>query len=638
MDRHNARKCSAGALWVAAVSSLAVLSACNGSDSTSAPSGGGTTVAAPGAPAGSVTVACAQSIARASALNGGAVSKPVTADRGSFMPGKAASSSAEASPQKLHGHVIAAQANSKDLGLAADAEVIPVTVSLGSTDDLQLENDVAAIYTPGSPTYHQFITPAEFKSRYAPSAEQAKAVAAYLQSQGLTGVSVDASGMSVHAKGVASSLGNAFGTEIHSYTSATGTSYRAPAYELQVPAGLKIAAVLGLQNLTKRHGHAVKLTTQPAHPLAGTGEGGGYSASDIRKAYNVPEGAGAGQTLALFELDGYDASDITAYESQNSLPAVSLQNVIVDGEAGSSDAEVALDIELTMALAPNVSKILVYEGPNSESGMIDTYQQIATDNLAATVSTSWGSSESGSGSSLLQSENTIFMQMAAQGQSIFAAAGDSGAYDDGSTLSVDDPSSQPFMTAAGGTTLSTNADGSYAAESSWNEGSGAAGGGGISSSWSIPSWQAGVGVGTSANLGSTTMRNTPDISLHADESTGYAIYFDGSWGVWGGTSCAAPLWAAFTSVVNEARLSAGLGYIGFVNPTLYALGRSSGYSHDFHDINDGSTNLYYPAVTGYDNSTGWGSFNGQNLITDLVAYDSTDGTTLGSTGVSCAAK
>jgi len=113
------------------------------------------------------------------------------------------------------------------------------------------------------------------------------------------------------------------------------------------------------------------------------------------------------------------------------------------------------------------------------------------------------------------------------------------------------------------------------------------------------------------------MRNVPDISLNADPETGYAIYYRGEWYIYGGTSCAAPLWAAFTARINQQRELNGLSPLGFANPMLYQFAGSH-YATDFHDVADGSTNLYYPAVRGYDAATGWGSFNGGNLLYDLA--------------------
>jgi kumamolisin len=327
---------------------------------------------------------------------------------------------------------------------------------------------------------------------------------------------------------------------------------------------------------------------------------------------------GAGQTLALFELDGYTASDISAYESTYGLPNVPLENVLVDsatGGAGGGAGEVTLDIELMLAVAPGASKIIVYEGPNNDQGILDTYAKIANENRAKSVSTSWGLSEDGSSSSFLQAENAIFKQMAAQGQSIFAAAGDDGANDNGSSLSVDDPGSQPYVVGVGGTNLSTRGDGSYGSETTWHSGS-SGGGGGVSAIWTQPDWQ--NGIATAVNLGSISMRNVPDVSLDADPNTGYAIYCNGSWGVWGGTSAAAPLWAGFTALVNQQRQANGLGPLGFANPSLYRIGQTGSYGADFHDINDNSTNGHYPAVSGYDNATGWGSFNGDGLFQSLT--------------------
>ena len=213
------------------------------------------------------------------------------------------------------------------------------------------------------------------------------------------------------------------------------------------------------------------------------------------------------------------------------------------------------------------------------------------------------------------------MQMAAQGQTIFAAAGDSGAYDDGSSLSVDDPSSQPYMVGVGGTKLTTEQRANTNPKRPGMKTGTLDGGGGgwISTVWSQPSWQ--KGTIPVASLGSTTMRNVPDVSLNADPSTGYAIYVGGSWNVYGGTSCAAPLWAAFTALVNQQRLASKLQQIGVTSRRLCceaSIGTSANYGTDFNDIKDGSTNMHYPAVAGHDDATGWGTYKAQALFNDLI--------------------
>ena len=335
-------------------------------------------------------------------------------------------------------------------------------------------------------------------------------------------------------------------------------------------------------------------------------------------AYNLTgvSANGSNQVIALFELGAYLASDITEYANYFGLPSPKLTNILVDGGSGSAiDAEVTLDIELAIALAPQ-SQIYVYEGPNSNQGVLDTYNRIATDNLAKQVSTSWGMSESLENAQYLQAESAIFLQMAAHGQTIYAAAGDSGAYDDYPTLTleVDDPASQPYVVGVGGTRLTVNStSGAYSNESVWNNGQGnGAGGGGVSTAWPLPSWQTNI-----STVSSKTHRNVPDVALNADPNTGYSIYYNGQWTTYGGTSCAAPLWAAFTACINQERLATQKPALGFANPLLYTIGTGSSYSANFHDVTSGN-NLHYAAGPGYDNASGWGSFNGANLFASLT--------------------
>jgi hypothetical protein len=152
-----------------------------------------------------------------------------------------------------------------------------------------------------------------------------------------------------------------------------------------------------------------------------------------------------------------------------------------------------------------------------------------------------------------------------------------------------------------------------------HKGSYVGGSGGISSFYSIPSWQANVSM--AANGGSTANRNVPDVALAADNI--YVQYGDGSSGTFGGTSCAAPLWAGLAALMNEQSLMAGRPAIGFVNPVIYTIGLGTGYHEGFHDITTGnntspnSPDGFY-AVTGYDLCTGWGTPAGQSLINAIA--------------------
>ena len=430
------------------------------------------------------------------------------------------------------------------------------------------------LYDPKSPEYRHFLTPEDFAARFGPTqADYAKAIA-YARAQGFTVTATHPNRTLLEVTGTAAQAEKAFNLHLLTYQMATGRTFYAPDAEPSVPSELAsvVSGVIGLDNASVRRSHA-RLRSDTgfgaatgdnfAQPLStGSGPSGGLTPNDIKAAYNLNTvtQTGSGQTLALFELDGYKASDITKYESYFSLPAVTLQNVLVSGATGSAGSgadEVTLDIELQIALAPGATKIQVYEGPNSDTGVTATYNKIATDNTAKEISTSWGEAENSASSTVRNSESTAFQQMASQGQSIFAAAGDSGADDNGSSLSVDDPASQPYMVGVGGTKLTTaSPGGAYSSETTWNNGSASngAGGGGISTVWSIPSYQS--GVVTTASKGSTTKRNVPDVSLNADPNSGYAIYYNGGWVVYGGTSCAAPLWSAFTALVNQ-KLAAG---------------------------------------------------------------------------------
>jgi len=536
----------------------------------------------------------------------------------------------------LPGHIPPAVAQAQAVATLDSSRPLSLALTLPLRHQAELADLLRGLADPNDARYGQFLTPQQFADRFSPTQADYDRVAAYARSVGLTVVATHPNRTVLDVAAPAGQAERAFGLHLRVYQSREdGRYFYAPDAEPRIPAALAavLSGVVGLDNAAQWRPH---FRVQPApvfsplldpyaSPLqTGSGPGGGLTPSDIKTAYNLTgvTQTGAGQTLALFELDGYKASDITAYETRFGLPAVPLQNVLIDGysgAAGSGAGEVTLDIELQAALAPGASKILIYEAPNSSAGVVDAYTKIATDNLAKSISTSWGEAENSAPASVRSSENTAFQQMAAQGQSIFAAAGDSGADDNGSSLSVDDPASQPYMTGVGGTALTTSgAGGPYSSEKTWNGGSAAngAGGGGISTVWAIPSYQSGV-AGSAASKGSTTMRNVPDVSLDADPNTGYAIYYGGSWVVYGGTSCAAPLWSAFTALVNQQRAANGLGTLGFANTTLYSIAQGARYGVDFHDIADGSTNLFYPAVAGYDDATGLGTFNGANLLADL---------------------
>jgi|GEM_PF-1400710 len=547
---------------------------------------------------------------------------------------------AQAAPEArttLQGHFAPAMLTAQVVGPLAGDQPVSLLLTLPLRNQAALQDLLRGLYDPKDPRYGKYLTSAEFTERFAPTQADYDAVANFARQQGFKVTGTHANRTVLDVSGLAAVAQKTFGVKLIRLQGMDGRIFRAPDREPSVPEsmGKIISSVQGLDDSIRLHTniHPVLpgLTPGMLSPfVSGTGPGGNFSPADTKKAYslNTVSQTGSGQVLGVFELDGYLASDITNYTNQFGLPAVTLQNVLVDGGPGAlggGQAEVTLDIDLLIAMAPNASKIVVYEAPNG-SGILDCYTRIATDNLAKSISTSWGTAEANQSTSFRNAENTQFQQMAAQGQSMFAASGDSGAYDNGSTLSVDDPASQPWMTAVGGTDLSVNgAGGTYNSESAWGfagdtrgSAKGAGSGGGSSTYWSIPSYQ--VGVGSGSSLASTTKRNVPDVSIYGDyDSGGYAINLNGSWAGYNGTSAAAPLWAGFAGLVNQARAAAGYSTIGFINTPIYQIGQGSHYATDFHDVNNGTTNLFFPAVTGYDLATGWGSPIGSALLADLTA-------------------
>lgn len=502
---------------------------------------------------------------------------------------------------------------------------IPLSFVLPLRNPEELHELIERLYDPADQEYQKYLTTEEFIDRFAPTQEDYDKVVKYAKSVGFKLRSTHPNRTLVNFSAPAHTIESAFNLHLNQYVLPNGRYFYAPDKNPEVPRVIAsiISGVIGLDNGAKWRPFYRQKEIPAENANAQTfpsGPHGGFSPNDLVTAYNLSSVSadGTNEIIALFELADYKKSDISAYTNYFGLPSPKLKKILVDGGSGTGiDAEVTLDIELALALAPQ-SSVYVYEGPNTDQGVLNTYNRIATDNFAKQVSTSWGIGEGLVNASFLRAENAIFKQMAVQGQTIYAAAGDSGAYDNypssSKTLMVDDPASQPYIVGVGGTKLLVNAaTGAYESELVWNNGLGkGAGGGGVSGVWPIPSWQTQV-----STLYSKTQRNVPDVALNADPNTGYAIYYKGQWQIFGGTSCAAPLWAAFTARVNQELSAAQKPALGFANPTFYAIGNGSTYLSNFYDVVTGN-NLYYQANVGYDNASGWGSFNGANLFTSLT--------------------
>ena len=346
--------------------------------------------------------------------------------------------------------------------------------------------------------------------------------------------------------------------------------------------------------------------------------------------------------LGVFEQGGFDPNDVATYLAENKLAAVPLEVRGVNGYGGgvndpNVELEAVLDIDLQIALNPSAYRIFVYEDGNDPFGvaLVDALAAMANDNQAQTISISYGLDEALQGSAQMVAENTVLTQLAAQGQTVLASSGDYGAYGyEPPGYNVADPASQPLVTAVGGTTLYTVANAAYSTESAWNNMAVGAGGtgGGVSTQWKIPAWQKFSGTSVAVNNGgSAKYRNVPDVAAVGNPLTGVSVYsaLNGGWLQIGGTSASAPIWAGVLSLANSTSKGLGFGRIGFANPSLYGLNNHDiALSHfflDFNDIADGNNGDFadwgstgFNAGYNYDNTTGWGSMFGINLIYDLA--------------------
>ncbi|HEU5419479.1 MAG TPA: S53 family peptidase [Streptosporangiaceae bacterium] len=613
-----------------------------------------------------------------------------------------------------------------------------VEIALAPRNQAGLNRALTAAYTKGSGSYHQWLARGQFDKQYAPAAASRAAVVKYLRGAGLQ-VSASASPFLVRASGSSAQVSAAFRTRLSTYRDKKGISYFSNSSAVSLPSSLvhSVQGVIGLSNTVREHSMVQRMrnvkrpaakggaasascegtypTTQQAVDLFVNGKadqsfgyGGGPGCSGLTPAqdnslYGAPNagrrGQGAGATEAVFELSAYQHSDIstwaqTFYGKHYNAP---LMDVNVDGgplnpacpvgdtcppdfNGYAGDIEVDADIEVQLAIAPHVKHLIVYNAPNDFTGQteLDEYTAIARADQADVVSSSWAVCENDvPGAGYVQAENTVFEQMALQGQSMFGAEGDTGAFScirsDGTTiLNVLDPPSQPWVTSVGGTSFETDNPGTNphpaypsGVETVWNVDNlcsnaassaggqsgffwcaqGGAGGGGSSQWWGRPAYQFGKGVNnqftTTANgttqcalaKAGTPCREDPDISANADEFTPYAEFCTGSadtpesvcgtfsggenppgWFGIGGTSLSSPLWSA----IIADRDSYTRHRSGNINPLLYALNAVApgGFLHDITGTGQTTNNNgLFPTTPGYDEATGLGTPRMAQLIT-----------------------
>jgi subtilase family serine protease len=563
-----------------------------------------------------------------------------------------------------------------------------VRVALKPRSVAALDAYAQAVSTPGNADYRRFLTPKQFRRRFGATTARVSRVRASLRARGLRPGPTSAGGLSIPVTATAVQLERAFSLSLrrivtHGRRAVAATV--APA--LDAEAAGAVQSIVGLDTAASRRPQLVRptrgasqirrrrararpgvvtsaprpcLQAQVAAPINSA-----YTADQLATAYGfsglyATGNTGAGTTIALYELEPDDPGDIAAFQTCYGTHTP-VSYVSVDGGAGrgAGGGEAALDIENTIGLAPGAT-VLVYQGPNSNSGApgsgpYDIFSSIINEDRAQVVSVSWGECEAALGASDAAAENTLFEQATVQGQSVVAAAGDSGAQDcdlpgavPRTHTAVDDPASQPYVTGVGGTSLT--ALGPPPTETVWNNPgtaaggavSAGAGGGGVSSLWPMPSAQkraaGALGVikpnstGRTCGRSSGNCREVPDVAADADPNTGYEIYWNGSgsaigqpagWQGIGGTSGAAPVWAALLALADSAPGCAD-SPLGFASPPLYRAA-SAAYATDFHDVVSGNNDFAHTnggqflAGAGYDLASGLGSPNAAALVGTLCA-------------------
>jgi kumamolisin len=498
------------------------------------------------------------------------------------------------------------------------------------------------------PGRRRFLSPEEFAALYGAAEIDIDTVTNFAHESGLKVIEAHAGRRSAILSGSVAQMNNAFGIRLSNYEvpglvrpskfsgksgPAPAQTYRGHAGAIHLPNAVAdvVEAVVGLDN--RRTGGRNAHGDDPPNisPL---------TVPQVVSKYNFPTSKAAGQSIGIVSMGGgYDAGDITTYFSSfvGTLVAPTIVTRSVNsGVNEGNDFETLQDILISSSVAQGAT-IVVYFVATSGLGDAQAWLNLlnrlivpdAGETAPAVMTSSYFVAQSDDGTAVSTSNLTLisskFQELAFRGITFFAAAGDSGS-DSGvgdTKVHVQYPGSDPWVTSCGGTALGSDAQGNLD-ETVWNDWWGTfrekifgATGGGVSDFFALPRWQASAGVPASFNDGKVR-RGVPDVAGNASPNSGYPMSGGGQAFVGDGTSAVAPLYAGLAAVINAA-----LGQpIGFLNPTLYALGEKV-----FRDITSGN-NLwgspanaakhFYSAGPGWDACTGWGVVNGNAILNALA--------------------
>jgi kumamolisin len=467
------------------------------------------------------------------------------------------------------------------------------------------------IYDPASPSYRKFLTVEEFTEQFGPAQQDYDTLRQWAEKNGFTVVGTARNRMNLEVSAPVAAVESALHVSMGQYQHPTeNRTYYAPDREPTVDLPFALWHIAGLDNYSIPRAALVRrsLAVKSAATTGSCPEQS-FCSSDMRAAYYAGSSlTGTGQSVGLLEYGGTDLADLQTYYSNigqtNNVPITLLST---DGTPASctypdcDDTEQTLDMTQALGMAPGMASLVMYVGSTD----VAIFNAMATAvPLNAQLSSSWTWYPPDP-----STDDPYFKEFAAQGQNLFQAAGDGGAWNSSSFIY---PADDGNITSVGGTDLETNGPGgAWSSEAAWIDG-----GGGISpDKYAIPSWQTTTASGCSQC--SVTYRNGPDVSANANFT--FYVCADQSGctaNLYGGTSFAAPMWAGYLALANQQSLENGGKPLGFINPALYSIGLSSSYDSDFHDVTTGSNG--YSATTGYDLATGLGSPNQSGLINALI--------------------
>ncbi len=514
------------------------------------------------------------------------------------------------------------------LGPMSASQTMRIVLTLPLRNEDQLDQFLADIYNPSNPSYRHFLTVDQFTAQFGPTQDDYNAVIDFAQTHGLTVAGVSRNRLNVEVVGTVAAINSALHVKMNLYQHPTeGRSFYAPDREPTLDLPFQLWHVSGLDNFSiPRPAGLNKRTGSQPSATTGSGPSASFLGSDMRAAYYGGTAlTGAGQSVGLLEFYGTDLVDLNTYftnaHQTNNVPITLLST---DGTStscvysGCDDTEQTLDMTQALGMAPGMAELIMYVGSTDASifNAMATTLSSKTGKLNAQLACSWAWNPADP-----NTDDPYFKEFAAQGQNLFVAAGDSGAWPTPRSPYYY-PAEDAYITSVGGTDLQTSsAGGPWSSESAWSSG-----GGGISpDNIAIPSWQ--VSTASSCASCSKTYRNAPDVSANAN----YTFYVCADQTTctansYGGTSFAAPMWAGYLALANQQAVANGNPPLGFINPSLYTIGGGSSFDTDFHDVTSGSNG--YSATTGYDLATGWGSPNGAGLINALAGTTVTAGFSL----------